>query len=130
MTETPPEIVDTRLIIVCKPGVRGVVNGVLNFVDPANVGDIMSVPLRRAGDADQTPDAFWSSWAMPSTRRGALLDQLLSVSFLGLDVFTAGEVPPTWSSKSFWLFDGGNGQWTGEDVLTVLGLETIPVTDY
>lgn len=128
MSEQPGDVVaETRLILVVKPGELKLANTLLNAIDKTSTGDIISVGLRRTGNAGFTPDAFWSSWAMPNETRGKVFNVLVNHPRLGGGVIDRDDPVPAWSERDFWVFDGD--QFAYSEVLSVLGLETIPTQE-
>ena len=121
-------VAETRLIIVCVAAVRDQINATLNQIDPTSVGDIVRVGLRLTGTAGTIPDAYWTSWAMTNDSRAAILKAWAQQGWRPLrgsegTVLTTTDGVAAFGTQRFWMFDGQVGY---GNVLTALGLETIP----
>lgn len=121
-------IAETRLIIVCTDAVKAQMNNMLNKIDPASSGDVLTAGLA----LPETPEVivgWWTSWAMTNDQKGLVLQSYAQQGWQPLkgserDVLQPGDVVPAWGTQRFWSFDGTT--WVRVyDVLDRLGL--VPV---
>lgn len=119
-----------RLLLVVKAAARTLGNEVAQVADPTSTGDTFTVPLRLAGDATNTPVAYWTGWTMTPEQRQRLADEFgrRAGSFT---VYLKGQQVPT--NANYWAFldaqqDPATG-WTPAEVLAALGYDRLAPTD-
>ncbi len=103
-------VLTSRTIIVAPVEHVPLVNDTLAIVDPTSVGDVLRVPLRRAGDATNTIVARWASWAMDDVDRQSMLRAFGQAKWVPrptteeTTIYGPGQVPV--SGQRMILYDG------------------------
>lgn len=80
---------------------------------------VPGVPLRLAGDATNTPVAYYCRWNMKPGQRSAFASSMGGP----INVLSKGASVPL--NRDRWLFDAADGQWTAEEALAALGYDTL-----
>lgn len=121
-----------RAIIVARAAVAAALNQKCAEVDTVGGIRTLTVPLRLAGDSSDTVRAYWCSWAMTPAQRTSLRTKFQAAGMTAAEagVVTAaqrGSFTPDLAARMY-LFDGRDGiGWTPEEVLSVLGLDTLAI---
>ena len=118
-----------RLIIVMREAFAAQANQAAHLVDTLGGDRTFTVPLRVAGDATNTPRARWCSWQMTPAQRDALRTRLQERGLLNDEVVIVpgsqeGSFVPMAQARAY-FFDAREGQWSPDEVLTVLNLDTL-----
>ncbi len=122
-----------RAIIVAREAF--VTNGNLaaHLVDTVGGDRTFAVPLRLAGDATNTIRARWCNWALTPAEVTALRQRLQAQGADAVERTTVtaaekGSFVPV-MSKRLYVFDARDSVgWTPQEVLDVLGLDTLAAT--
>lgn len=110
-----------RLLILIRAQLQARANAIAVAADPTTTAaGTFSVPLRLASDTGPAPATvgYWTSWAMTDAQRTRLVGE-----FGVTPIPLGGTVDPT---ASFWLFEAGDGQWTPDAALAVVGWARMP----
>lgn len=120
-----------RLIVVMRAAFAAQANTAAKLVDTVGGERTFSGPaLRLAGDATNQVRARWCSWQMTPAQATALRTRLQEAGLLNDEVVIVqgsqeGTFVPNAQARCY-IFDAREGQWSPEEVLAVLNLETIP----
>ncbi len=121
-----------RYIIVVRPAIAAAANEAAKLVDVDGGERTFTVPLRRAGDATNTVVASWAGWTLTVAEAQAIRDRLVAKGATAAEVVvvTAADKPtfmPVPTARIY-IFDARLNAWQPEEVLAVLGLDTLAAT--
>ncbi len=122
-----------RAIIVARVGFAASCNTAAKLVDTAGGDRTFTVPLRLAGDATNTILGRWCNWSLTPGEVTALRQRLQAQGADAVERTTVtaaekGSFVPV-ASKRLYIFDARDGiGWTPQEVLDVLGLDTLAAT--
>ena len=125
MPPKPPQVqsltaYSQRLIIVVKAAVRQAAEDTAIVADPEGGAGtfVPGTPLRAAGDATNTPVAYWTAWTMTQEQKDRLVAEFGRRAG-DFTIYPAGANLP--SNRSYWMCDANEGGWAPEGVLAALG---------
>lgn len=115
-------------IIVVKLTARSLAESAAQTADPDGGAGTFhpGIPLRKSGDATNTVVAVWARWNMKPSQRSVFASTMGGPN----NIYAAGATVAGFdTNRDRWFFDATEGAWTGAQVLSALGLDTLAIDE-